>query len=135
MFTEKELAYIKSQPLARLATVDQDGQPDASPVGFEYDGQYFYIGGRNPTQTRKYRNLRAGNKNVALVIDDLESIRPWKPRGIRIYGYAEIIEREGRFGYGSYIRVTPTTSWSWSIENPAFNGHSFDVHKTTHTLG
>ena len=28
MFTEKEIAYIRSQPLGRIATVDQDGQPD-----------------------------------------------------------------------------------------------------------
>ena len=38
MFTDKEIAYIKSQPLARLATVAQDLQPDASPVGFDFDG-------------------------------------------------------------------------------------------------
>jgi len=34
MFTEKEIAYIKSQPLARLATVGKDGQPDNVAVGF-----------------------------------------------------------------------------------------------------
>ena len=44
-FTEDEVAYLKSQPLARLATVDADGQPDVVPVGFEFDGTYFYVGG------------------------------------------------------------------------------------------
>ena len=27
-FTEDEAAYLKSQPLARIATVDLDGQPE-----------------------------------------------------------------------------------------------------------
>jgi hypothetical protein len=27
MFTEKEIAYLKSQPLARIATVSLDAQP------------------------------------------------------------------------------------------------------------
>jgi hypothetical protein len=40
MFTEKEIAYLQSQPLARLATVSVDLQPDAVPVGFEFDGQW-----------------------------------------------------------------------------------------------
>jgi pyridoxamine 5'-phosphate oxidase family protein len=51
-FTEDEVAYLKSQPLARLATVDADGQPDVVPVGFEFDGTYLYVGGRAPERTR-----------------------------------------------------------------------------------
>ena len=34
-FTDEELAYIRSQPLARVATVSSDGQPDVVPVGFD----------------------------------------------------------------------------------------------------
>lgn len=44
-FTAEELAYLRSQPLGRIATVGADGQPDVVPVGFEYDGTYFYVGG------------------------------------------------------------------------------------------
>ena len=95
MFTEREIAYLRSQPLARIATVALDGQPDAAPVGFEFDGEYFYVGGHNPAKTRKYNNVRAGNDKVALLVDDLESTSPWRPRGIRIYGKAEFVEREG----------------------------------------
>jgi pyridoxamine 5'-phosphate oxidase family protein len=135
MFTEREVAYLNSQPLARLATVAPDGQPDAAPVGFEFDGRHIFIGGHNPTNTRKYRNLRAGNHKVALVVDDLESIQPWKPRGVRIYGTAELVEREGRFGPGVYMRITPTTSWSWGIEEPTFQRGKFGPHKTTHETG
>jgi pyridoxamine 5'-phosphate oxidase family protein len=115
MFTDNEIAYLKSQPLARLATVSITGQPDVVPVGFEFDGKIFYIGGHNPSNTRKYKNVRNGNSKVALVVDDLVSVNPWNPRGIRIYGVAEFVERNGRFGPGEYMRITPTRSWSWNL--------------------
>jgi len=133
MFSENEIAYLKSQRLARIATVAADGQPDAVPVSFEFDGRYFYVSGRNPTHTRKYRNLRAGNNKVALVVDDLESVQPWKPRGIRIYGTAEFVEWEGRFGLKTTMRITPHTSWSWGIE-PHVEGFT-GMHKVVHTIG
>ena len=65
-FTEEETAYLKSQPLARIATVGEDEQPDVAPVGFEFDGTYFYVGGRAPEKTRKYLNVQAGHAKVAL---------------------------------------------------------------------
>ena len=83
-FSEAELEYLRSQPLGRLATVASDGQPDAVPVGFEYDGTYLYVGGIDPVRTRKYRNVQDGNTKVAFVIDDLASVRPWIPRYLRI---------------------------------------------------
>jgi pyridoxamine 5'-phosphate oxidase family protein len=132
MFTEKETAYLKSQHLARIATVSEDGQPDVMPVGFEFDGQVFYVGGHNPTHTRKYTNIRAGNARVALVVDDLVSVNPWHPRGVRIYGKAEFVEREGQFGSGVYMRITPRVSWSWSVEKPAFTEGAFAVNKIAH---
>jgi len=132
MFTEKEIAYLKSQHLARIATVSADGRPDVMPVGFEFDGDVFYVGGHSPTHTRKYKNVRAGNMQVALVVDDLVSVDPWHPRGIRIYGTAEFVEREGQFGPGVYMRIRPRVSWSWSIEKPAFAAGSFDVNKIIH---
>jgi pyridoxamine 5'-phosphate oxidase family protein len=66
------------------------------------------------------------------VVDDLEYIQPWKPRGIRIYGVAELVEREGMFGPGVYMRIKPIVSWSWGIEAPTFQGGSFGPHKTIH---
>jgi pyridoxamine 5'-phosphate oxidase family protein len=80
----------------------------------EADGTLL-IGGRDVTNTRKWRNVAAGNEKVAFVVDDLESVRPWRPRGIRIYGTAEPVETEGQFGPGRYLRITPTISWSWGL--------------------
>ena len=116
-FTEEELTYLRTQRLARIATVSAHGQPDVMPVGYQFDGEYFYAGGMNPTKTRKFRNVRSGNTKVALVIDDLVSVNPWTVRGIRIYGNAELISRqEGQFGPGQYMRITPAVSWSWNLE-------------------
>jgi pyridoxamine 5'-phosphate oxidase family protein len=83
-FTEEEAAYLWSQPLARIATVGPDGQPDVAPVGFEFDGTYLYVGGRAPERTRKFLNVKAGQAKVALVVDDLVSTDPWTPRSLRV---------------------------------------------------
>jgi pyridoxamine 5'-phosphate oxidase family protein len=115
-FTEDEAAYLTSQPLARLATVDADGQPDVVPVGFDFDGTYLYVGGRAPERTRKFLNVKAGQAKVALVVDDLVSTDPWTPRFLRVYGTAELIERTGFFGAGPYLRITPEISWSWNLD-------------------
>jgi PPOX class F420-dependent enzyme/OxyR family protein len=72
MFSEKEIAYLKSQRLARIATTSEDMQPDVAPVGFDFDGTYFYVGGINLPTTLKYKNVQK-NPKVSLVIDDLES--------------------------------------------------------------
>ncbi|MFC7482791.1 PPOX class F420-dependent oxidoreductase [Luedemannella flava] len=114
-FTEEEIAYLRSQPLARIATVADDGQPDVVPVGFEFDGTDFYIGGIDPANTRRTRNVRAGNTKVALVVDDLASVRPWSPRYVRVYGTAEIVERQTRFGTAPILKITPKVSWSFNL--------------------
>ncbi|MER5348628.1 PPOX class F420-dependent oxidoreductase [Streptomyces mirabilis] len=135
-FTAEEIAYIASQPLARLATVDPDGQPDVVPVVFEFDGRCFYIGGRSPERTRKFLNVQQGNRNVSLVIDDLASRTPWAPRFLRVYGSGEIIEQHhGAFGSGRYLRVTPRVSWSWNLAGHPYTAtHNSDVgsRKTIH---
>jgi pyridoxamine 5'-phosphate oxidase family protein len=135
-FTEEETAYLRSQPLARIATVSPDEQPDAAPVAFEFDGTYLYVGGVHPANTRKFRNVRAGHEKVALVIDDLVSTDPWTPRFLRIYGTAELIERDGQFGPGPYMRITPTVSWSWNLDGRPFrdDGEQFGPVRTLHRL-
>jgi pyridoxamine 5'-phosphate oxidase family protein len=116
MFSEQERTFLQSQRLARIATVATDGQPTVDAVGFEFDGKHFYIGGHRFQDSRKYKNVAAGNTKVSLIIDDLKSIQPWRPRGIKVHGIAEIIERNGHLGPGSYLAITPQISWSWGIE-------------------
>jgi pyridoxamine 5'-phosphate oxidase family protein len=131
-FTSHEADYLRSQFLGRLATVAEDGQPDNSAVGFrlEEDGSIL-IGGMNVTGTRKWHNLEAGNDRVAFVVDDLLSTKPWRPRSVRIYGRAELVETEGQFGPGKYLRITPDVSWSSGIE-PDPGGERFSPRRATH---
>lgn len=113
-FTQEEVDYIRSQPLARIATVSSTGQPDVVPVVFEFDGSHFYIGGFAPERTRRTRNIDSGNDKVALVIDDLASVQPWSPRYLRVYGTAELVDRDGQ---GDRImRITPVESWSMNLD-------------------
>ncbi len=118
-FSEEEVAYIRSQPLARIATVAPDGQPDAVPVAFDFDGRSFWIGGYAPVNTRRHRNVRAGNARVALVIDDLAPGAAWAPRFLRVYGTAELVEVEVRGGRSQVMKVTPTISWSFNLASGA----------------
>jgi pyridoxamine 5'-phosphate oxidase family protein len=146
MFTEKEKEFIKSQRLARIATVSSvspsnmpSNQPDVVPVGFDFDGEYFYVGGINILKSTKYKNVLKNNK-VALVIDDLRSIDPWDPRGVRIYGISDTVDRKG--GYMSntnhpqsrYIRIKPIKKWGWGIDEPVFVEGKFNVKKSTNSI-
>ncbi len=119
MFTEKEIAYIKSQHILRLATVSKSLQPDVAPLVFQFDGDRFLISGFDIPKTLKYKNVQSGNDLVALVLDDLASVNPWMPRGIKIHGKAEIIEKDGR----KIMLITPQRLWSWGIEEAVGLGH------------
>jgi hypothetical protein len=67
MFSEKEAEYLKSQRIARIATAasvssKEEGengslQPDVVPVGFDFDGEYLYVGGMNILKSTKYKNV------------------------------------------------------------------------------
>lgn len=119
MFSEAESNYLASQKLARVATASKSGVPEVSPVGFEFDGKFFWIGSHSKEifpRTRRYKNITGGNSKIHLVVDDLESVNPWKPRGIKVSGIAEIMEHDGMFGRAQYIRITPKTTASWGIE-------------------
>ncbi|KAA3646100.1 MAG: PPOX class F420-dependent oxidoreductase [Chloroflexi bacterium] len=120
MFTQPEIEYLNAQPLARMATVSSQQQPDVAAVGFDFDGEYFYVSGMRNQRTLKYKNVAAGNDKVSLVVDDLASRDPWQPRGIKIHGSADLVERKGYAGEKQYLRIKPERKWSWGIEKPVF---------------
>ncbi|MEV8546642.1 PPOX class F420-dependent oxidoreductase [Streptomyces sp. NPDC051572] len=118
-FTEAERAYLTSQRLGRLATVDPQGQPQANPVGFfpQADGTIL-VGGYAMGTTKKWRNL-GKNPKVALVVDDIVSVRPWKVRGIDIRGEAELLVGPHELGphmSEEVIRIHPRRIHSWGLE-------------------
>jgi pyridoxamine 5'-phosphate oxidase family protein len=135
-FSDQEIDYMLSQPLARLSTVGQDDQPDVVPLAFEVDmgGGCIWIGGTGDAvaSTRKFRNIRRNSK-VALVVDDLISLDPFIARSIRVYGLAEPpIERIGLVGPGLYSKVIPTVSWSWNLSGEPADTTWYEAIKTIH---
>lgn len=55
------------------------------------------IGGREFLDTKKYRNVTA-NPQAPLLIDDMASVNPWRPRAV------------------SVIRITPDRIISWGLD-------------------
>ncbi|TDC73246.1 PPOX class F420-dependent oxidoreductase [Streptomyces hainanensis] len=119
-FTETQRAYLASQRLARLATVDPDGQPQNNPVGFFLqDDDTILVGGLRMGATKKWRNLRT-NPRLALVVDDVVSVTPWRVRFLEIRGTAELLV--GPHALGSHfspevIRIHPHKIHSWGLDN------------------
>jgi pyridoxamine 5'-phosphate oxidase family protein len=127
-FTEKEIEYLRGQRLGRVATSGTGGAPHVAPVGFRLNTEEgtIEIGGHGLSKSKKWRDLQA-NQMVAFVVDDLESVNPWTPRGIEIRGEAELHDQGGeeRFGGGgwdsAWFAIVPQRIISWGIEGPAFS--------------
>ena len=109
-FTPTEIAYLRSGPLGRLATVGRDGTPHVAPVGFSHNAQLdtIDVGGRDMASTKKYRDVARSGK-AALVVDDV--LPPWRPRGIEVRGRAEAVG-----GPRPLIRIHPERIVSWGID-------------------
>ncbi len=120
VFTQAEIAYLNSQILCRLATVGPNG-PHVVPVGFRYNPELetIDIGGHDFAKRKKFRDV-ARNPQVALVVDDIASVDPWRVRGIEIRGEAEALETGGtELGPGfdpEMFRITPRRIVAWGIE-------------------
>ena len=111
-FTDAERAYLASQPLMRFATASPTGKPDVAPVVFSVDGDDIVSAGFDITHTVRYRNIQA-NPRAVLVVDDLSSVDPWSPRGIKIIGVAAIEEVDG----APRFRISPEVVISWALND------------------
>jgi pyridoxamine 5'-phosphate oxidase family protein len=83
-FTEAELRYLTGgRQLGRIATVGADGTPQVVPVAWIYNAarDTIDIGGRELEQSKKFCDV-ARTGRAAIVIDDLASTQPWRPRAI-----------------------------------------------------
>jgi pyridoxamine 5'-phosphate oxidase family protein len=109
-FTDEEVEFLAQAKLARIATASKSNQPHVVPVGYEFDGAHFYFGGWNLDKSLKFRNIRDNGK-IALVIDDLLTVHPWRPRGVEIRGVSTVEENQD----GLYVKVTPLRKISWGL--------------------
>jgi pyridoxamine 5'-phosphate oxidase family protein len=115
-FTDRELDYLterRPERLGRLATVGKDGTPHVVPVGWRFNRELDAIdsGGSNLPRTKKFKDVRRSGR-ASIVIDDLQSVDPWRPRGIEIRGSAEAIE-----GDRPRIRIHPERIVSWGLDS------------------
>jgi pyridoxamine 5'-phosphate oxidase family protein len=125
-FTPAEIAYLQSQRLARIATVGPNGQPHVVPLAFRYNPETgtIDVGGHDFAQRKKWRDAQK-NPKVAIVVDDIASVQPWKVRGIEVRGTAEILMDGGQAIIPGFdpemIRITPkrVVSWGINVETPA----------------
>lgn len=85
IFKKRELDFLASHELARLATASKTGFPHVVPVIYAMDGQDIIIA--IDYGTKKLKNLRE-NKHVALVVDESDS-----HRGLMVEADSEILER------------------------------------------
>ena len=129
----KVLAFIRTQRVARVATIGDDGTPHNVPVcTVAASGRIYFA---TEKDARKVRNLRR-NPRVALAFDHYSE--NWKQlAGAMIVGTATIVDQGAPFQrarqalyrkYKSYARVapinegeavivcvTPTGSFSWGL--------------------
>ena len=115
-FTQAELAYLHSERrLARIATVGVDGTPHVVPTGWSHklETNTIDITGRDLESTKKFRDVDHTHR-AAVVIDDLASVHPWRPRAVEVRGWAEALRKPTPL-----IRIHPQHINSWGLdENP-----------------
>jgi pyridoxamine 5'-phosphate oxidase family protein len=129
-FKQHEIEYMNAAELGRLATVQRDGTPQASPVGFTYNSELdtIDIAGYRMSQSQKYRNI-AVNPKVAFVVDDIASRNPWRVRCLEIRGTAEQASAPREKGAAgdaldsAIIRITPTRIISFGIDDTDTEPH------------
>ena len=122
VFTDIELRYLTGgRQLGRLATVGADGTPHVVPVGWIYNAarETIDIGGRDLETSKKFRDV-ARNGRAAIVIDDLETTDPWRPRAVEVRGRAEAITLPTPL-----IRIHPERIVSWGL------GHGHTARNAT----
>jgi pyridoxamine 5'-phosphate oxidase family protein len=100
-FTAGELEFLRSQRIARLATVGPSGWPHVVPVMYsvEEEGAAFEF----DVDGVKLRNL-GSEPRAAIVVDAMGP-----KRGVAIQGSAELVGPER-------ARLTPVKKFSWGLQ-------------------
>jgi pyridoxamine 5'-phosphate oxidase family protein len=98
-FTPGELEFLRSQRIARLATVGPSGWPHVVPVMYSIDEEGAF---EFDVDGVKLRNL-SNEPRAALVVDAMGP-----KRGVAIQGKGELIGPER-------ARLTPVRKFSWGL--------------------
>jgi nitroimidazol reductase NimA-like FMN-containing flavoprotein (pyridoxamine 5'-phosphate oxidase superfamily) len=128
VLNNRELKFLRSRVLGRLATASRDLQPHVVPVVYAADGEDVIVA--VDYGTKKLKNLRE-NQKVALIVDD------YRPnRGLMIQGESEILEKGKEYlrlqkllydkfefyrdepwkeGEAPILKIRPRKSASWGV--------------------
>jgi pyridoxamine 5'-phosphate oxidase family protein len=130
-FTPAEVAYLQSQRLGRLATVNTAGEPHVVPVAYSYNAKLdtIDIGGFGMGRSKKLRDVRR-NALVAFVVDDVQP-EPRLVRGVEVRGRAVALD-EGGQALGArcdaeFIRIKPARIVAWGIDTDPYHPNSRQV--------
>ena len=98
--------------MARIATVGRDGTPHVVPVGWSLNEEQdtIDVAGHELEQSKKFRDVTRSGR-AAIVIDDLASTDPWRPRAVEVRGRAEAITTPR-----AMIRIHPERIVSWGLD-------------------
>jgi pyridoxamine 5'-phosphate oxidase family protein len=112
VFSQEELDYLHGQRLlGRVATVGADGTPHVVPVGWRHNADLdtIDVSGHALARSKKFRDV-ARSGRAAIVIDDLASVDPWRPRAVEVRGRAEAVHEPQ-----ALIRIHPERVVSWGL--------------------
>ena len=99
LFSPSELEFLRSQRIARIATVGPTGWPQVVPVMYSLDGSGAF---EFDVDGVKLRNLKA-DPRAAMVVDAMGP-----KRGISVQGQVELIAPER-------ARLSPARKFSWGL--------------------
>ena len=134
MFSDAEIAYLKTQRVGRLATVDSKGRPHVVPTGYRFnpDKGVFEIGAADTPdrgQKRLYLTHIRANPYVAFVADDLVTQPEWAPRGVSVRGQARVHSDGGQRlgpGFGPiWTEIIPEFISAWGIDTATYAAPNF----------
>ncbi|MDE1850662.1 MAG: pyridoxamine 5'-phosphate oxidase family protein [Candidatus Micrarchaeota archaeon] len=97
-FSQKEIAFLKSQDELRVATVSRKGWPQVTTVIHVFDGKNLYFA--IDYGTRKHKNLLHSDK-ISILVD----VYKRQPKAIMIQGTATLLEKGKEFRYAYSLLV------------------------------
>ncbi len=139
VFTEEEIEYLRSQTLARIATIGPDGHPHVIPVTFWFNEEQdtIDIGGIAFGEGKKWRDAKQNPKVTFLLDDTFGSGKDRQARALEVRGQAELHETGGnainpRFPHFApqFFRIRPKRIVSWGLDEAA-TGRGFQRNART----
>ena len=124
VLTDREITFLASQRLGRIATVDPRGRPRLVATGFAVNAERgtIELGGFNLAITRRVEDIRT-NPHVSLIVDDVDvTSGSWHVRGVEIRGTAAFHASGAPSALGGnvsrhgWMEITPYHIRSWGLD-------------------